>query len=118
MQDWRQRLNTDHGLAQHFFESDSGQILFGLLDEEIQNQLLQDALQSSAWSLADCSAIYQYTLNLFEQSEWPLLSAQLAAHALLRGDLAQLKLIQQKTPAQFLAENLAAQSAQTSQRQT
>ncbi|STQ91821.1 DEAD/DEAH box helicase [Iodobacter fluviatilis] len=108
--EWRQRSGLADRVAQHFFASESGQILFGLLDEEIQCQLLLDALQSSAWYLTDCNAMYQYALSGFEQrfDQWPQLSAQLAAHALLRGDFAQLKLIQRRTPAQYLAENLAA----------
>ncbi|MEN9656871.1 MAG: hypothetical protein RL571_336 [Pseudomonadota bacterium] len=110
LSEWRQRLGLAHQLTQHFFESGSGQLLFSLLDDEIQSQLVHDALLNSAWSLSDCSSIYHYALSMFENSfcDWPLLSAQLAAHALLRGDLAQLKQIQAKTPAQFLAENLAA----------
>lgn len=107
--EWRQQLGSTQLAARYLFSHPAGEQLFALLNDEIQSQLLHDALAECAWTLEPCSNLYHYAVSQFEAfSEWPALSVQLLKHTLLRGDLPQLRLIQQKTPPQYLAENLAA----------
>jgi hypothetical protein len=85
-----------------FFSSDDGITLFATLANRAQAMLLTDMFFRANWYLDDCSVAYDYACARFEvlAKDWPPLIELLCWQALLRGDIAQLQLLQQATHAQ------------------
>ncbi|NMM37170.1 MAG: DEAD/DEAH box helicase [Glaciimonas sp.] len=93
-----------------FFSSDDGIALFAALDHQAQAMLLADMFFRANWYLDDCRGAYSYACARFETLalDWPPLTELLCWQALLRGDIAQLQLFQQKMRTHFQPESLIA----------
>lgn len=91
-----------------FFSTDDGIALFVTLDNQVQAILLSDIFSRANWYLEDCLAAYKYACIHFEviTRDWPPLLELLCWQALLRGDIAQLQLFQQKMRTHFQPESL------------
>ncbi|MGV8893338.1 MAG: DEAD/DEAH box helicase [Burkholderiaceae bacterium] len=93
-----------------FFGSDDGIVLFATLINQVQAILLSDIFSSANWYLDDCRAAYKYACIHFEviAQDWPSLLDLLCWQALLRGDIAQLQLLQKNMRTHFQPEPLIA----------
>ena len=83
-----------------FFSNADGIALFATLDNWVQAILLADMFFRANWYLDDYRAAYDYACSRFEVlgKDLQALMGLLCEQALLRGDLEQLQLFQQKMP--------------------